>query len=219
MDKYEEIKDRFEKNADKEKAEKMSKYMKNLFVFYGIETPKRRMLYKDIIKAEKKEKKIDWEFLDKCYDDEYREFQYVSNDYLFELKKYTVYEDIDKIKEYITAKSWWDTIDCLCRVIGDIGLRDKRVENLMTEWSENENIWIKRTAILHQLGYKDKTNCVTLEKIIVNCFGSDEFFVNKAIGWALREYSKTDKEWIGDFIGRYKERMNGLSVREGSKYI
>ena len=219
MDKYEEIKDRFEKNADKEKAEKMSKYMKNLFAFYGIEAPKRRMIYKDIIKAEKKEKKIDWEFLDKCYDDKYREFQYTTNDYLFELKKYIVYEDIDKIKEYITAKSWWDTIDFLCRVIGDIGLRDKRVENLMTEWSENENIWIKRTAILHQLGYKEKTKCVTLEKIIVNCFGSDEFFVNKAIGWALREYSKTDKEWVGDFIGRYKERMNGLSVREGSKYI
>ena len=106
------------------------------------------------------------------------------------MKKHLDFENIKKIKSYITEKSWWDTIDFLCKVIGNIGLRDNRVAELMIEWSKSENIWLKRTAIQHQLAYKEKTDTELLERVILNCIDTDEFFVNKAIGWALREYSK-----------------------------
>ena len=135
------------------------------------------------------------------------------------MKKYVTYEDIPKIKKYIITKSWWDTIDFLCKVIGNIGLRDSRIKDLMIEWSKDENIWIKRTAIEHQLQLKDKTDFVLLEKIIVNCFNTDEFFINKAIGWALRDYSKTNPEQVKQFINKYKDKMNELSIKEASKYI
>ena len=140
-------------------------------------------------------------------------------DYLLATKQYVSFEDMPKIKNYITTKSWWDTIDFLCKVIGDVGLRDSRVKDLMIDWSESENIWLKRTAIEHQLGLKDKTDKELLEQIIVNCFGSDEFFVNKAIGWALRDYSKTNPGFVREFINKYKNTMGSLSVKEASKYI
>ena len=219
MDKYLEIKKLFEQQANKENALAMAKYMRNLFVFYGLPTPKRKAIYKDFLKKEKKIKIIDWEFLDKCYEDEHREFQYLVSDYLIAMNKFLTYEDIPKIQKYIKTKQWWDTIDFLDRVIGEIGLRDKRVDDLMLEWSKDDDFWVRRIAIDHQLCRKEKTNTELLEKIIVNNFGSDEFFINKAIGWALRDYSKTNPLWVKEFISKYQDKMNNLSIKEASKYI
>ena len=219
MDKYTEVRKRFEENADPENAVKMAKYMRNRFIFYGIPTPKRKKLYRDFLKEEKRNKIIDWGFLDQCYDDEHREFQYLVTDYLSELNSLLTYDDIPAIRKYIDRKQWWDTIDSLDQVIGKIGLRDERVDALMLEWSTDEDFWVRRIAIDHQLLRKDKTNTVLLEKIIVNNFGSDEFFINKAIGWSLRDYSKTDPEWVRYFIERYRNRMDKLSIREAGKYI
>ena len=219
MEKYIKLKEKFELHANPENALAMKKYMRDLFEFYGIPTPERKSLYGDFLKEEKKKRVIDWELLDMCYEDNHREFQYFVYDYLLAMKKYVTYEDINRIKKYILSKSWWDTIDFLCKVIGDIGLRDKRVKDLMQEWSKDDNIWIKRTAILHQLGLKEKTDTILLAKILVNNFNSNEFFVNKAIGWALREYSKTNHIWVQEFINKYQSEMHSLSIKEASKYI
>lgn len=219
MDKYLEIKKLFEQNEDKENAIAMAKYMRNLFEFYGLATPKRKKLYKDFLKAEKKKKKIDWDFLDKCYLDSHREFQYLVSDYLITMNDYLTYDDIPKIKKYIKTKQWWDTVDFLDRVIGEIGLKDSRVDDLMLEWSCDNDFWVRRIAIDHQLCRKEKTNTELLEKILVNNFGSDEFFINKAIGWALRDYSKTNPLWVREFINKYKDKMSNLSIKEASKYI
>ena len=219
MNKYLEVKKIFELNENKENAIAMSKYMRNMFDFYGIQAPKRKEIYNEFIKKEKKSKEIDWELLDKCYEDNHREFQYLVYDYLLAMKQYVLYKDIAKIKKYILTKSWWDTIDFLCKVIGDVELRDSKVKDLMLKWSKDENIWIKRTAIEHQLGLKDKTDVELLEQIILNCFGTDEFFINKAIGWDLRDYSKTNPNWVKDFIKKYKNKMNDLSIKEASKYL
>jgi 3-methyladenine DNA glycosylase AlkD len=93
------------------------------------------------------------------------------------------------------------------------------VDELMLKWSVDEDFWVRRVAIDHQLGRKEKTNTDLLEKILTNNFGSKEFFINKAIGWALRDYSKTNPDWVRYFIGKYKNKMDKLSIREGSKYI
>lgn len=219
MDKYLEIKKLFEQNEDKENAIAMAKYMRNLFEFYGLATPKRKKLYKDFLKEEKKNKKVDWDFLDKCYLDSHREFQYLVSDYLITMNNYLTYDDIPKIKKYVKTKQWWDTIDFLDRVIGEIGLKDNRVDDLMLEWSCDNDFWVRRIAIDHQLCRKEKTNTELLEKILVNNFGSDEFFINKAIGWALRDYSKTNPLWVREFLRKYKDKMSNLSIKEASKYI
>lgn len=197
----------------------MAKYMRNQFVFYGLPTPKRKAVYKDFLKEEKKSGQIDWAFLDRCYEDEHREFQYLVCDYLTVMDNFLAYDDIPRIKAYIKCKSWWDTTDSLDRVIGQIGLRDSRVDALMLEWSLDDDFWVRRVAIDHQLCRKEKTNTELLEKILVNNFGSDEFFINKAIGWSLRDYSKTNPEWVRAFVEKHADRMSKLSVKEAGKYI
>nr|WP_307999399.1 DNA alkylation repair protein [uncultured Merdimonas sp.] len=219
MDQYTKIKVEFEKNQNPENAVKMAKYMKNLFPFYGIPTPQRKKLYRDFLKEEKKKGEVDWGFLDQCYADEHREFQYLVFDYLAVMQKSLTYGDIPKIWKYIKEKQWWDSIDCLDRIVGEIGLSDSRVDELMLQWSLDEDLWVRRLAIDHQLLRKEKTNRELLGQIIVNNLGSKEFFINKAIGWSLRDYSKTDPEWVKDFIDQYKDRMDKLSIREGSKYL
>ena len=135
------------------------------------------------------------------------------------MQKFLTYDDIPKIWKYIKEKQWWDSIDCLDRIVGEIGLSDSRVDELMLQWSLDEDLWVRRLAIDHQLLRKEKTNRELLGQIIVNNLGSKEFFINKAIGWSLRDYSKTDPEWVKDFIDQYKDRMDKLSIREGSKYL
>lgn len=219
MSKYLNIKQKFEENKNEKQAISMKKYMRNLFDFYGIQTPKRKALYKDFLKEEKKAKTIDWNFLDECYNDPHREFQYLVYDYLLALNDYLTYEDIPKIRKYVKTKQWWDTIDFLDKVIGNIGLKDSRVDEEMLKWSEDDDFWIRRLAIDHQLGRKEKTNTELLKQIIINNLGSDEFFINKAIGWSLRDYSKTNPKWVKEFISKYKDKMSKLSIKEASKYI
>lgn len=155
----------------------------------------------------------------RCYDDDYREFQYLVMDYLVTMQKYLTYDDVPKIFKYIKSKQWWDTIDGLDRIVGNIAFKDERINDLMLEWSKDEDLWIRRIAIDHQLCRKEKTNTKLLEKIIVNNFGSNEFFINNAIGWSLRDYFKTNPKWVKEFVEKYKDKMDKLSIKEASIYI
>ena len=219
MDKYTDIKAIFEAHRDDEQARAMSKYMRDQFSFYGIPAPKRKELFRPFLQAEKKAGKIDWAFLDRCYADPHREFQYLVCDCLVAMHARVSYPDLAKIKAYVTDRPWWDTIDALCRVVGDVALRDERVGKLMRAWAVDDNFWVRRVAIEHQLGLKEKTDTTLLSDILTANFGSDEFFINKAIGWSLRDYGKYDPRWVSRFIDRHKDKMSRLSVREGSKYL
>lgn len=219
MDKYETIKKLFETHSNPERAIQMAKYMKNQFSFYGIAAADRKNLYKDFLKTEKKQGTLDWAFLDQCYADDHREFQYLAYEYLLAMKKQLSFEDISSIKSLIKKKSWWDTVDFLAQVVGNIALKDSRVDELMLAWSQEENIWVRRVSILYQLRFKEKTNTTQLEQIILYCVGTNEFFINKAIGWALREYSKTNPDWVRTFLENHQVQMANLSIREASKYI
>lgn len=91
--------------------------------------------------------------------------------------------------------------------------------NLLSEWSLDQDFWMRRLAIEHQLGFKEKTNADILSLFILRNTGSQEFFINKAIGWALRDYSKYNKVWVKDFISNHCDELSTLSIREGSKYL
>ena len=214
IDKYQELKQKLIENSNPDLAKQMEKYLRN-----KLKSPERRKSYHDLIKAEKKNKKIDWKLLDQAWSDSHREAQYFVCDYLISLEKYLTFEDIDQIFNYIKSKQWWDTIDSLIKPIGKIGLRDERVNDLMLIWSKDNDFWVRRVAIEHQLLRKDKMNIELLEKILENNLNSSEFFINKAIGWALRDYSKSNPEWVREFIENHVSDMAPLSIKEGSKYI
>ena len=207
------------RHKNEEQAQKMSKYMLNKFEYIGIKTPERRKIFKNFFKEYKNEEKIDWKFVNKFWENKYREFQYVAADYLKNMKDKLTIDDIPKFKRLILEKSWWDTIDNLDMTIGALALKDSNVNKILLEWSLDENIWLRRIAIDHQLLRKEKTNTELLEKILKNNLGQAEFFINKAIGWALRDYSKTNPEWVKNFIKENRENMAKLSIREASKYL
>jgi len=219
MTKYEDIRHLFEENRDEKKAAEMAAYMKDRFLFYGIQSPLRKKITKEVIKQDKKLKCIDWGFLDECYEDEHREFHDFVIDYLDAMKSYLKYEDIEHMYKYIKTHQWWDTIDNFDTIIGTIGLTDSRVGSLMLQWSGNDDMWLRRLAIDHQLLRKEKTDTKLLSDIILNNLDSREFFINKAIGWSLRDYSKTNPQWVAEFIERHKDHMAPLSIKEGSKYL
>jgi len=203
---------------DEAKAVYMSGYMKNKFEFLGVATPVRKDVCQKYFKKALAEN-LDYEFLGLCYDSDYREHQYVAVNYLEAVNEKLKSSDIKLIERLIISKSWWDTVDGLDKVAGLLAEKYPSLNKKMISWSLAENIWLRRAAIDHQLYRKEKTDLNILENIIVNNFGSSEFFINKAIGWALREYSKTNPVWVVDFISRYRDKLSKLSLREASKYI
>lgn len=216
---YEEISTLLKNNANPKEAVGMSAYMRSHFLFLGIKSPIRKEITKKSLALLKKDKKIDWNFIHKCWENPYRELQYVALDYLKSIKKRLTANDIPLLKKLALEKSWWDSIDVLDRVIGDVVLRNPTLETTMLEWSVNDNFWLRRIAIDHQLLRKKQTNTALLEAIILNNLGDNEFFINKAIGWSLRDYSKTNPIWVKTFLEKYKNELHPLSIREASKYL
>jgi 3-methyladenine DNA glycosylase AlkD len=204
--------------ADPEKAVGMKAYMRSQFAFLGLTTPERRKLSRTFLK-EKSESDPDWGFVFKCWDQPEREFQYLAVDYLSKIAPHLTADDVPKLGQLAVAKTWWDTIDGLDVIIGDIALRFPQVNDTLVAWSVDDNFWLRRIAIDHQLRRKGKTDTNLLEQIIVNNLGQTEFFINKAIGWSLREYSKTNPGWVRRFIKRHRGKMSNLSLNEASKYI
>lgn len=207
-----------EGNSDLEQAEKMSAYMQNRFKFAGIAKPRLKELMKPFLKDTAK-KPLDWNFVFGLWECELREAQYVALEYLQKHRKQLLTTDMDKLKRLITEKSWWETVDTIDAFVGDLVLQDHSLTETMLEWAVSDNIWLRRVAIDYQQEYKDKTNEEILERIIVANLGSSEFFINKAIGWSLRDYSKVKPEWVAQFIEKYGKKMNSLSVKEASKLL
>ena len=208
-----------EENRNELLAESMSKYMQDKFRFLGVRGATRTEIYKKYFPEARKSKAIDWDFVENCWNKEEREFQYVVVYYLKAMQKFLKREDISRLKYLIVTKSWWDTVDLLAKVVGSLVIRIEGYDQIMLEWSKDGNIWLKRVAILYQLSLKDKVDEIILDKILVNNLGDNEFFINKAVGWALRDYSKFNPEWVREFIKKNKDNMANLSIREASKYI
>lgn len=215
---YKDLFSELEKLYDKEQSIKMSKYMQDNFKFLGIPKPKLNEFIKPYLKESKKYD-IDWDFIKLCWKKDYREAQYIGIEYINKNIKNIHKNNLEDIKYLITNKSWWETVDSLDALIGKIVLEDKNLESTMIDWSKSDNIWLKRVAIDFQQEYKEKTNTKVLEKIILNNLGSKEFFINKAIGWSLRDYSKTNPIWVKEFINKYKDELDKLSIKEASRYL
>lgn len=209
--------------ANPEVAEGMSAYMRHQFPFIGLKTPVRREIFKPYLAELKREARTDGvnrDFVEHAWAQEGREFLYNALDYLAAVKRLLEPEDIPWLRSLAERKTWWCSIDRLDRIIGDVALRYPKVEAaLVSKWAVDENFWIRRIAIDHQLTRKEKTRPEVLEAVITQNFGSTESFINKAIGWSLRDYSKVNPEWVRDFLARYGSRMAPLSVREASKYV
>lgn len=210
----------FARKADPDKAIGMSKYMRNLFPFVGINSPDRkeisahlRTIYKPQSAAELKH------WVDLLWEMPEREYQYVGMDYLQRDVKLLGPEDILWFEKCITQKSWWDTVDLVSgNYLGKfLKMHPQIFAETVTRFSQNENMWINRAAIISQLTYKQSTDTALLEKAILPHIRSKEFFLQKAIGWALRQYARTDAQWVMQFVAQHE--LMPLSRREALKHL
>ena len=220
---------------NEENAEKQAAYLRHQFEFIGLKTPERRLLAKDFLKEKKEDKKIDWKLVFEFWNLPEREFQYLALDYLHQMKKWFIFDDMEKIKKLIVSKSWWDTVDALDELVGHLLLTGRKqatendstayeqVKTLVKEWAQAENFWIRRIAIDCQLSFKNQTDLELLsyniEKNLLGSSFADEFFITKAIGWALRDLAKTNSAWVIKFIEEHENKMAKLSIREASKHL
>ena len=203
-------------NADDARA--MKAYMRGRFEFLGVKTPARRKAAKAFFKKHGGAD-IEWRFVRQAWEHPFREMQYAALDYLETRKNLLRPGDLPQLKKLAQTKSWWDTIDFLDRLAGGIIAGFPETRPVILQWSRDEDIWLRRLAIDHQLLRKDQTDQHLLEQILVNNLDQTEFFINKAIGWALRDYSKTNPEWVKNFIRQHHGKMAPLSIREASKYL
>lgn len=194
--------------------------MKNHFPFLGIKTPKRRELMKEFYNVSGILKEsFNHEFVLALWDRDEREYQNAALDYIASSIKKIGKDELPLMELLITIKSWWDTVDMLAaHPVGKIAQDFPEVIPEKIEgWAYGDHMWLQRTAILFQLGYKDNTDKELLFRYIKQNADSKEFFIQKAIGWALREYSKTNPASVKKFIS--ENELAKLSIREGSKYI
>ena len=211
-------------------AQAMSAYLRNQFPFLGLKSVARRNIAKPYFKEAKQEARaqskvnpdtpiIDWNFVQECWQQEEREFQYVATDYLNDMQTYLKKDDINHLKKLITTKSWWDSVDALVKRVGYLQTQYPELKETIIEWSVSDDLWLRRVAIIHQLSMKEATDTQLLTRMIMNNLGSNEFFINKAIGWALRDYARINEEWVKNFLRQYQTELAPLSIREASKHI
>jgi 3-methyladenine DNA glycosylase AlkD len=210
----------FEKVADKEVADGAAAYMRNQFEFLGIKTPLRRELCKDLVSAAKNlsEKEI-IVLCKELWAQPEREFQYVACDILAKNAKRLSPSYIKRdAKWFITNKSWWDSVDSIRTSVEVVVAANPELEATMFEWIKNKNIWLVRSALIHQLTLRDKTNSTRLFALCELQTEEKEFFIAKGLGWALRSYSYIEPKAVKKFIKDHPE-LTPLAKREGMKAI
>jgi 3-methyladenine DNA glycosylase AlkD len=206
--------------ADPAQAPAMAAYMKDHFAFFGIKAPVRKALFKTY-KA--RFRALSWEevkdLVEALWQYDERECQYIALDLLELFPKAYQPDDVHLLESLITRKSWWDSVDLLAgHQFSHFIRRHPEVgREAVARWRQSPDIWLRRTCLLHQLSWKQQTDWLLLQSLILENAASKEFFLQKAIGWALREYAKTNPDAVQAFVAGHV--LKPLSVREALKGI
>lgn len=210
----------FEQESNASIALQQKAYLRNQFEFYGIPTTRRRELQRPFLINEYLPPKEELDqIVRELWNKPQREYHYFSQELVFKYLHAIEKKDIALLEFMVTHKSWWDTVDFLSiRLMGGYFARfPEQKEPLVQSWLLSTNIWLKRSALLFQLKYRDDLDPVLLSAIIHSVRNTKEFFINKAIGWALRAYSKTDPGWVISFVN--STALSPLSKREALRLL
>lgn len=210
------------KLADAEKAPVMAAYMKTTMPFYGVQKPDREPISKAIKKGFKPADRHEYEAtLRALWDLPYREEKYIALNYGCDFASLATIDTIPLYEELVREGAWWDFVDVIAgHMVGFLyKAHRKDVEPVMDAWIEDDDFWIRRTAILSQLRHKKETDAKRLFMYCLAQADEKEFFIRKAIGWALREYSYADPAAVKKFLLQNKNRLSNLSFKEGAKHL
>jgi 3-methyladenine DNA glycosylase AlkD len=221
-DLYKAFIEHLEAHRDPTNSGPMKAYMKNHFEFLGLRSPLRKALLKSFFKQYDLPAGEELKALVlQLWENPYRECQYCAMEILGKRTRTWEESFILLFEQLILQKSWWDTVDWLAP--NGAGKLFERYPELLiptTErWNKSENIWLIRSSILFQLKYRERTDFERLGRYILRHTESKEFFIQKAAGWALRQYSKYNRIGVRQFIDQHEKRLSNLTVREGRKYL
>ncbi len=209
-----------ESNSNPEVASGQKAYMRNQFEFYGLTTTKRREIQRPFFsKGHLPEKGELAKIVRELWAKPQREYQYFSQELAFKYVKQLEERDIELFEFMVTHKSWWDTVDFISSKLMGVYFKKypDQIDKYVQKWLKSNNIWLQRSALLFQLKYKENLDPELLSFTIHQLLNSKEFFINKAIGWVLREYSRTNPSWVLEFVS--KTELNTLSQKEALRLI
>ena len=216
------VEEEFSRHANAERAAASKAYVRNLFDFYGITTPKRREIQKLFLgPASLPPFHAVPEIVKKLWNKPRRELQYFAMELYGKYKKEFSQKDVPVFEYMIRNKSWWETVDFISpTLIAALHIKRPELQEVNCErWMKSQHLWLMRAALIHQNLYKKKTNEQLLFKLILQCNTHPEFFIRKAIGWSLRQYARTNAPAVTSFLRRNKEKLSPLSYKEASKHL
>jgi 3-methyladenine DNA glycosylase AlkD len=207
--------------ADPGRAPAMRAYMKDVAPFLGLATPVRRALSRTVLAGTPRPAESDCAAIAlRCWQLPEREYHYFAVDYLRRHVGRCSSAFLPVTRHLLTTVPWWDTVDLLAaHVVGALVAADRDLTADMDAWIEEDDLWLARAALLHQLRYRERTDTTRLFGYCLRQAGHEDFFVRKAIGWCLREYAKTDPDAVRAFLAREGHRFAPLSVREALKNV
>jgi 3-methyladenine DNA glycosylase AlkD len=209
------------KHGNTQNAVAMSKYMKNYFPFFGIKKPLRAELTMPLIKDVKEHANETW-LIDTAvllWKRKEREYHYIAIDLLMRYRKMLTPKSFKAIEELLVSNSWWDSVDGITGcVVSPLVSAYPELKTKMSAYISHPNMWLRRVSIIHQLPYRKNTDQGLLFEACLRNMNDQEFFIRKAIGWALRQYAKTEPKAVYSFVETHKQSLSGLSIREALKH-
>ncbi len=206
--------------AKEDKAVAWEAYMRNQYTFWGMTAGERKELLKAFLKKHGKPSHDSLDFIVReLWIDEHREAQYIAIELITRTKYWLQEDSIELFEWLITNKSWWDTVDLIASTHVGYYFQVHPTNKLKTvkKWNQSENMWLVRTSIIFQLKYKTNVNLALLSDCITPHLFDKEFFIQKAIGWSLRQVSRTHADWVRKFIDQHP--LSKLAHKEASKYL
>jgi 3-methyladenine DNA glycosylase AlkD len=216
------IRDALAPLADAQRAAAMQAYMRGQFEFLGVATPQRRSVTMPLLRLQ-------------CGADELvelartlwvlpqREYQYVAIDMLARNWKALAMRHVDDLLALTQQGSWWDSVDGLAGIVGDLTRTaregDRGAQRAMDAALRHPDMWVRRVAMLHQLGWRTETDASRLFSYAIELAAEPDFFIRKAIGWALRDYARHDPQAVRSFLQDARNRLSALSMREAAKHL
>ena len=208
--------------ADAQQAVPMKAYMLGQFEFLGIRAGPRRDALKGLMKFTGTADEL-LALAEALWRLPEREFRYVAVDLLAKHHKRLEVSALPRILQLVQTDAWWDTVDGLAGVVGDIWLRAKTtqadVQERMDECLMYPDVWVRRVAMLHQLGWREQTDQDRLFRYALTLAAEKDFFIRKAIGWALRDHARTRPDAVRAFLAQHAEQLSGLTRREAGKHL
>jgi 3-methyladenine DNA glycosylase AlkD len=211
----------YEQARDPRRAAPMAAYMRDQFPFLGIPSPAQKVINREVLAGLDRPSEADLTAVARqCWQRAEREYQYFACGLLRRHCRACSENFLPVAEHLIVSRSWWDTVDTLAaHVVGPLVARYPRLAEVTDRWLTDDNIWLVRAAILHQLTFKESTDAARLFRYCTVQAGHPDFFVRKAIGWALREYARTDPAAVRGFVTSHQSRLAAVTVREALKNL